>query len=306
MNKKALDYLNNLEDQKLNRKKGIITEGQITRGQWVVRNVAIFRIGNNLYYGKPYDNTGRSIQEKAAREMYSDLGIPTPQISFAKIERGNIPDLLHTISPDLNQLPVYTAVPASQVFRTLFEDMPRYTTDKWSLLKNNKVREKFLSVITSECLAQIIDMYLLDETRTEYDRWFNNYFLYKLPNEDKYTGIIPIDMDSTEIMHCPPTTANKFKQFIYRSYSSYTPTEQEELSCLSDRIDTLRDKIEDGALSDRHIMKLKHAIDYGFADKIKQTCMEHGMKEHLKDTYDPHARLEEYLQDTIGRDLENY
>ena len=33
MNKKALEYLNHLDDQKLNRKKGIITEGQITKEQ---------------------------------------------------------------------------------------------------------------------------------------------------------------------------------------------------------------------------------------------------------------------------------
>ena len=295
-----------LEDKGLTKRNGVFIEDEkIKYIRTFVRDVALYKIDGVLYFGKPFDNEF-SIQGITASKMYNDLGITNPPVSLMRLTSGKNIKKLITLSQDVQSIPMYYATLASKILRPLIgNNSKRIAQDKWSdLLSNNEIRDKLLSVMTRECLSQIIDLYLLGELRSDIDTYMDQYFLIKLPNEDKYSQAIPIDLDNAELMHCPPTNQDKFSQFLNRTYASYTLIEQEDYASYEERIETLRDLLFEGKLPSRNIKTLRKGVNYNLPEEIKKTCKKNNLDAFINTTYTPYAMAWDYLQEGLARDLE--
>lgn len=302
MTKDVYDYFERLEDKGFRRQNGVLIADE--RCKSVTEHpMAIFDIDGKKYYAKSnIDET--HIQGVCASRMYNDLGIINPPITLMRIKdkehpKGN----LYTLSQNVNSIPVYKATLASQVLQKAFPKSMRFYS-KWDILSNNALRSRFLKYMTPECLNQLIDIFLLDELRTDVDRHTDNYFLIKLPNEDKFSNVIPIDMDNVEILYNAPKNKGEFHQFLHRFYQTCTPTERVDHETYIERIETLRDMLSYDRLSEQQIKLLRAGVNYDFPVEIKKFCQRHNLDAYLNSVYNPYAMLWEYLQNSLGKDLE--
>lgn len=302
MNKDVYNYFERLEDKGFKRQNGFLIADE--RCKCITQHpMSIFNINGILYYAKSNVNN-EQVQAAAASQMYNDLGILTPPLTLMKIKDNKHPrGTLYALSQDVTSIPVYQATLAADVLRKTFSKRSRFNT-KWDILTSSRIRDAFLSIMTPDCLNQLIDIFLLDELRTDVDRHMENYFLVKLPHEDKYSSIIPIDMEKSELMFHPPKNKGEFHQFLHRYYNSYTPTEQLDDENYIERIETLRDMLSYDVLSARQIQLLRKAINYNFPNAIKNICTTNNLPSNMSDTYVPYEMLWEYLQNTLATDLD--
>lgn len=318
MNKQVFDYFENLDEQKLNRSKHIIIKDDHTTLQERLSKVDLYDINGIPVYRKPW-NDEKSIITMASAKMYGDLGILTPPIyvmqnnrhrnflqwfmSKRNIEINDHADL-STIQQDVESIKnldctIALSTPVNAL-RFELDSLPKY---KWQLLYDGGLRSKFLKYMTPECLDELINMFLLDELRSDNDRHTGNYFLYKDKNLKKCTGVIPIDLENPFILFGHKSIRPNFDDFLYITYKSYTPIET--LDCLSfpRRIQNIKDLLYDGALSPEQENLLKNAVAYDLPGTIKQICHTYPLRSYQKNAYEPFARLWDYNRQELGKEL---
>ena len=158
--------------------------------------------------------------------------------------------------------------------------------------------------MTPNCLESLKNIYLIDELRTDLDRTLNNYFLYKTPQSNLYEGVIVIDLDQMNIYNYAPTTKDAFYNFLYSPYVSLTPTQKEDCCTYMNRVHMIRELLDDGVLSQNNIDTMIKALKYDLPKDIQFLCRKQKLSPSLiNKTYSPIARLWEYNQKEIGKDL---
>ena len=245
----------------------------------------------------------RAIASTAASQMYSQIGINTPAVEIfrnstdAKSQRS-------TIQPDVTQNNNFEIILAKNdlEYKKIFLSFS--TRYKWQLLYDMDLQEKFLSYMTPQCLDSLINMYLIDELRSDSDRHLSNYFLYKKPDSKLYEGIIAIDLDQMQIFNYAPTSKTEFTTFLTNNYTSMTPTQREDSTNFANRIYMLRELIYDGVLSSSNIETMVKALKHDFPNDVKLLCKNQKLSHKLiNKTHSTISRLWDYNQNELGKDL---
>lgn len=260
-----------------------------------------FEGNDQIFYVKSLDAT-RAISSSASSKLYSTIGINTPHIQTFKSstddkgERSTIqPDATHN-----NNVEVILAKNDTEYKKIFLNFSTRY---KWQILYDAQLQEKFLNHMTPQCLESLINIYLIDELRSDRDRNLANYFLYKSPNSKLYEGVIVIDLDKMNVFNYAPTK-QEFSMFLTNNYVSYTPTQRDDSETYINRIHMLRELIDEGMLSSYNIETMVKALKHDFPQDVKQLCKKEKLSRKLiNQTYSPIARLWEYNQKELGKDL---
>ena len=91
---------------------------------------------------------------------------------------------------------------------------------------------------------------------------------------------------------------------MHSPYASLTPTQKEDCSTYMNRIHMLRELLDDGVLSQNNIETMIKALKHDLPKDIQFLCKKQQLPIGLKNkTYSPIARLWEYNQKELGKDL---
>ena len=276
-------------------------------------------IGHNLGHG--YDNVHRvmspqgiiyfvknldhkhAIGSVASAKMYREIGIPAAPVRMFK-DRSLHNNLLTTIQPDVTQtLDVKTILARDDLE---FAKIPQsfLTRNKWQILYDPVLREKFLKIMTPACLDKLIDIFLVDEVRTDSDRTVKNYFFYKSPNSDRYEGVIVIDQDYMQLFHYYDPFVTSFAGFSVMPYRSMTPQQNEDLGTYRERIMDIRELLDEGLLSRSNIKTLTDAILFNFPKEVSLLCQQEKIPRRERRVIESLVSgLWDYAHNTIGKDL---
>ena len=237
----------------------------------------------------------------ASSKMYNDIGILTPQIHLIHDNNKTISSTLQQNISSIDFL--YTVLAGSNYeYSQIVKDF--FTKNKWDIFYEPRLIKRLLEFMTPDCLDQLKNVFLIDELRTDIDRHTKNYFFYKSKDADKYEGIITFDLDQLSIyFHCGDNK-DDFSNFLLIPYETATPQQKYDHICYMQRVRDIRELIQDGVLSKSNLETLINALKYDFPADVKKAVKDkhlHG-KAKIK-IIDPIARLWEYNQNTIGKDL---
>ena len=287
--------------------------------------LSIVRLGDSNYYLKE-SGYGRSrccrIVDMVSSDMYNALGIDTPRLHLISNNSLKRPSSLHnsilyTATKDAINIPGFECVYAEDsVLRYLAMKYRKENYDysfdsKWAMITQEDFKNDLLSIMTENCYNQLINIFLLDELRMDFDRHYNNYIFYKRPGSKKYEGIIPFDLEQVTpfvLMNNEGLEFDKNFGFHYLinklEYDSQTAIEYlEDNKTYADRIIDIIELIQHGYLSDKSIKILKKEIEYDFPKGVVDVCQNPYLKECKDLVYDVYSRIWEYNRDTIGREL---
>lgn len=237
----------------------------------------------------------------ASSKMYNSIGIETPPIHMLK-SKG---PYTKTVQQDVLSIDDVLSMLAGDDIEYASIEKKVLGKFKWQLFYDSDMVKMFLQFMTPECLEQLKNVFLVDEVRTDFDRHVNNYFFYKSKNSDKYEGIIVIDLEQMIIYKYCGTKKDEFDSFLLYPYSSATPQQVVDIACYRQRVNDIREMIQDGVLSEKNIEVLVGALKYDFPAEIKQACKQRKLKRSERNKIiTPAQRLWEYNQNTIGKELD--
>ena len=240
---------------------------------------------------------------KASSEMYNKIGIPTPRNILLRDTDSNE---LYTASQDITLLndedmEIVCAHFAPEI-QHLKKDFTKIKVDnKWSILYNEEEKQKFLQHMTESCFDDIICILLLDELRTDPDRHWRNYFLYRKKGATKYEGVIPIDL---EFAYFTSREFDAFKDYDkYQTYSIYSCRDNNK--SYSTRIFNILSLIQDNQLTPQQTSTLKKALAFDFGKCFCKTAKECDMIrfQSTQAKADFIKQQWEYLNNTLGKEL---
>ena len=299
MKKNKQENLLDLDPQTLKNKEYTEIDNGLARHHDDIHKI---KLDNKIYYVKSLD-VKNAIATTASAKMYSEIGINTPKIQVFK-DKTDAKNQRSIIQPDVMQLPNIEAILAKEdvEYKKIF---PKFNLRyKWEIFYDMNVRKQFLKFMTKDCLESLLNIYLIDELRSDIDRHTSNYFLYKTSKSNLYEGVIAIDLDQMQIYNYSPTKREEFSAFVASPYTSITPTQKEDYLSYMNRIHMLRDLIDDGVMSSYNIETMVKALKHDFPKDIKLLCREQKLSRKLTNqTYSPIARLWEYNQKELGKDL---
>lgn len=336
MNKKVFDYFVDLDSARLPRESGVISfDGDDIRQTSEVKDDRISKFYINpvgkYYYGKtclrPEHIAGHIVSK-----MYNDLGILTPPqyimqkyyhdfrtpslsgekaIFLAQSVKGVVPFVVKDASSIFYEWRDIAKKRLQQESQGKFKpgQIPfAGLVDKWEILHNEALREFFLEFLTPECLEELIGISLIDEVRGDVDRHGLNYFFYKSLHEDKFEGIIPIDLDNMNVaFHSHLCNSNEnFLTFITeRPTKSYTIQQTSDPRLTHrQRIQNIIKEIEASNFSKENITLLKRALSYDLPSLTRKTIDSTSLLEELgNQVYNPLAYLWDYNRETLGKEL---
>ena len=287
--------------QEVGQRKALSKQSLIEKLNVNVKKISIDGLNGKYILKKSSRNQG--IAGFASANMYNSIDIQTPKLYLPK-QNGLFST--QTFQKDISEVDGLEIVLAEnnleyqQVERCVFG---RY---KWQLFYDSDLKQRLLSFMTKDCLEQLQNMYLVDELRSERDRWSQNFFLYRQKGSEKYEGVIVIDLEEMAIFnYCTGTKKADFDNFLYTSYYSPTPQQSDDYMCFAERMREIITLLDDGVLSKGNIEAIMKALKYNFPKEFEQACEIcniHGKAKHY--IADPIKRLWEYLNNTIGRELE--
>lgn len=324
MFKDIYEYFENLEQINLPRKKqNLIYDNDIISYTTVKHcdgsQSKPLIINGIHYYDKPH-NYEQSIIDIASTNMYNHIGIPTPPVYI--MENPNTHSKLHTITQDVHSIKELSFVRADELLsKSDIMKLRLHHAGKWDPLYDGDIQRIFLKYMTKECFDQLIGLFLVDELRSEKDRHEKNYFFYKEPIADKYTGVLPIDNEYAAVLF--HTTRNKcdFDEFLYTPYHSPTilgSFEVDNKPYIS-RIRDIKELLQDSILTQDQINLMKRVLSYDLPSEIKtvgnrlyptRSILNLFIGRNIttagctKTAYDSMAKLWDYNYKELGKDLE--
>ena len=287
----------------------------------IVSGVRVIEVdGADYYLKEAYDKESR-IVDIASSDMYNAIGIDTPHLHLLtdkdrRIIKKNKDYKLYTITKDLLNIPGYDCVLAADILNEIIANYKSSNYNmpleyKWFILKDEELKNKFLSVMTKKCLDDIINLFLLDELRMDIDRHYFNYILYKKYGTNKYQGVIPFDLEQVvpfvlmgdEILSMDRKNNYNFLINYFR-YNTQTPIQyvDEDLTYV-ERISSIMELLQFGDLNPKAINLLRKEIAFDFPDKIKEICQNPYLKQYEWKLYDVYARLWDYNRKTLGKEI---
>lgn len=248
----------------------------------------------------------KSLASVASSKIYREAGIYTPQVYLLGAEDKEV---ANTIQEDVTNINGFeTILPKDDLeFMKIGQELS--SKFKWQLLYNRVIENYFLQFMTPECLEQLINIFLADEVRTDFDRHHLNYFFYKRKGENRYEGVIVFDLDMMKIyMYCGDLyTGNSredFKNFLVFPYESATPQMWDDNVCYKQRVVDICELIQDGVLSDGNIETLKKILQADFPNELMQACKQQRLSRRVRNkVVNPVEYLWEYNRNTIGKEL---
>ena len=209
-------------------------------------------------------------------------------------DEDNEEECLYTLSQDVQSAKSLESISAHMCneYKSILEEHCNHFY-KWDILYNKTLHAHLLQIMTQDCLDDIINLFLLDEIRTDVDRHYGNYFLYKSPNSQKFEGIMPIDMEEGEICYY---SAKDFDKFVNGQYRSFLLSERIDYLSYADRLKQLRQEITKGNLPSKQIKFLRDCLNYDLPKKIKDICAIHNFNCLRNNTtlYDTTSKLWDY------------
>ena len=264
-------------------------------------NVKRYRVGEN---GDDIllkeSSNAQAIAGVASSKMYNSIGVETPPIHMLK-SKG---PYTKTIQQDVLTIEDILCTLAGDDFEYTRIEKDFLGKFKWQVFYDTDLMKTFLQFMTPGCLEQLKNVFLVDEVRTDFDRHLKNYFFYKGKDSDRYEGVIVIDLEQMIIYRYCGAKKEDFDSFLLYPYSTATPQQVVDLACYRQRVNDIREMIQDGVLSEKNIEVLVGALKYDFPAEIKQACKQRKLKRSERNKIiTPTQRLWEYNQNTIGKDL---
>lgn len=304
MKKEVFDYFLDLDSKKLPRENGVIIKSPRNISKVPDDCYKIFRIYKKDYFCKTIGDIEDNLQAIASSHLFNEIGVLSPPIYVLK-ENENY-ECYSQISQSV-YLPEFdcSLLPCEIGYYDRLLSTSKGRTDNWCILYDRLYKDYFLTFMTPECLEELINMFLIDELRTESDRHMKNYFLYKNKGSKKFNGVIAIDHDLISLIDTDCIYQKLFKSFLKHKYWSNSPT----LNCVyisyEDRIKRLRQMLDDGVLSEENVTALKDALTFDFPGKIKETGEYYNVKKRkVNGIYTPISFLWDYNRKELGKDLE--
>ena len=266
----------------------------------VTNNVEIFRFGNGSYFLKNTDNV-HAIASVASSKMYREIGIATPPVFLLKNRNKTN---AQTIQQNASEILGLASVLAQNDLEYAKINRRVFGKFKWEMFYDAELQNTFLNFMTPDCFEQLQNIFLVDEIRTDMDRHLGNYFFVKRKESSKYEGVVAIDLEQMVIYNFCGTTKDDFSNFLVTPYASATPHQAIDEASYFQRVQQLRETIQDGVLSQNNIQVLVDALKYDFPAEIKKTAKQrniHGKEK--KKIVNPVQRLWEFNNKTIGKDL---
>ncbi len=322
------DYFINLDDLPLNKSGSFILKDHLFKNETNIDNCyfEFYNIFDNSFFTKPLlASISYSLQVIAAGYLYCECDLLSPPVYIAKNKLLNF----FEVSQNLTKMPALencdnvmnfakvASTPylnksdeALQARFNIYQYKDYQKIIKWLPLYNAEAKELFLSVMTPECFDEYINMFLIDELRTEYDRHSGNFMTCKDNKTGKYTKIIPIDNECVEILETLSYGSTKklsktdFYYFLKNEYTSYAPINVQPEESPLQRIETICRLLQDGVLSQSNIRAIKSALGFDFAKSIKDIGKRYGLSEaKINRAYTPIAYLWEYNNKVLGKEL---
>lgn len=304
MNKKVFNYFVDLDKQNLIRDAhGVIIENSSGIKKFGKKEPQILFIGNNVFFSKVTGDIDDNLQSIVASDLYNQVGILNPPIYLSKDNKMTIP--VKQITQDIRLPQFYDCRhPGNSDYYDFLRLKMPFNQAKWKVLYDRFLKDYFLSFMTDECFDEFINMFLLDELRSETDRHVFNYFLYKNKKSYKYEGIIALDFDLVEILTEDCLKADAFKEFLKRKYSSVAPATNEVYDNYSNSINRIKKLITLDKLNKNNIATLKKGLKYDFPNNIKHVGKKHNLSDNeINRIYTPYAYLWDYNRKEIGKEL---
>lgn len=279
----------------------------------------LIKVDGVEYFRKKMYEESR-VAEIASSEMYNELGIITPHLhlltsqaypedNIANTSNNKVSSHSSIFTATINALniPGYECVCANDVLGGLESKYGKPDfRDKWDVLYDEDMQSDFLQIMTKECFDMLINIFLLDELRTDSDRHTFNYILYRKKGSEKYEGVIPFDLENISLLVAEKRslTDKNFNFFINKIfYTSYLPDGNMDNTTYSKRVLDMIDALHDGVLSSDNIVILKNALNYNFPEKLKELCQNPYFKKYEKRVVEPYSRIWEYNRNTLGKEL---
>ncbi len=268
----------------------------------IKRDVDRVRIGNDpMPFIVKHSNVPKGLVSVASSKMYRDVGILTPEVHLLKTENVKV---ANTIQQDLTAVEDIDMILAGSDLEYEKIEQSVYGHFKWKLFYEKDLENLFLQFMTPECLEQLKNIFLSDEVRTDVDRHAKNYFFYKQKGSDKYEGVIAIDLDQMIIYSYNIRSKRDFENFLFSPYETETPQMRTDEVCYKQRIEDIRDLVQDGVLNDGNIETLRNVLNYDFPKQVRKVSKSQGLwGKNKKRVVDPIERLWDYNNQTLGKDL---
>lgn len=260
MNEKLMHYFANLNnDNYQSNGDCILAEDEHIRPISICK----YDIDGNKFYSKKPRCDKYAISEIATSQMYNSIRFATPPIYIMK---NSGTQQISLLSQDVNTLDdnLEFAIATNIIDKDPFFKNAEYSRPT-NIIFDMDVREKWQSIMTNECIEQFILMFLLDEIRTECDRFGRNYFFYRGKGQQKWEGVIAID---NELMYIITPSDNKFatkegfQSFLSLHYPSHSMTGKHVHLDYESRIEDVKSLIYFGKLTNKQISTLKLALDF--------------------------------------------
>ena len=257
---------------------------------------------NGKSYVLKYSNERRGLAGVAASRMYNEIGIQTPKIELVNSDKDRS---IRSIQDDVSKINGLEVILANEQLDYLQIEKNLVGNDKWRIFYDQNLESVFLEFMTYDCLEQLKSMYLVDELRTERDRWLENFYLYKGPESRKYEGVIAIDLDEMAIMYLCGVSKKDFERFLDIEYNSTNPQQTFDYKCYRERVRGVLELACDGVLSDANILVVKNALGFDFPKELEKLCdiKRVSPAERLK-ILEPIKRLWDYNNKILGREFE--
>lgn len=310
MQSRVFEYFRDLQMNKEDVEHSVFVKSQDFKKSQdtYTSNVKKYMLDGISYYVKSW-NDEQSIAGVTTSQMYNHIGILTPP-AYIICRNTKAKQTLSTVTQNvqsLKKLVVELASSSEQVKKFRHHYGERFFNYfQWQIFTDKHTQNTLLKFMTQGCIEQLIDIFLVDELRTDKDRHNSNYYLYKSPNSDKYEGVIPIDLELVDILQHKPCTSTEFNSYIWRKpYTTFTPTGViTNPKTYHERMCDLRELLNKGNIPNRNIETLKKALSFDYPQTIAQTCQNPHLQKYKNSTYEPYARLWEYNRETLGKDLD--
>ena len=304
IHKKVRDFIVDLERSKTLKNKGkILIDGFKTK-KIFDNNKPKLNVDGTISYAKRTRSLYENIWGTASSRMYNELGIATPMVCSVKEIFNKSTWLASQDVEKLTDKEIYVTQASNTPFYTFHSKdwwNPWYSPDKWDVLNNDKAREELLELMTEECLDQLTTILMLDEIRMDPDRHWDNMFLYKTQGAEKFEGIIPIDLEYTDILFYERRDFERSAEWAYPAYG-HRETQERHLN-YHDRMLRLQGLIQDGKFNNQQLETLKRAINYNMPESVRAIAQKHKFTEQADRAYNNTARLWEYNQNHLSKEL---
>lgn len=262
MNKDLVNYFQKLEGLKFFKNGGYV----LSSDKDVEKiSPAKYKIGNADFFAKYAHYDKYTLAEMATAKMYNHIGLATPPIYLLKKPNSQNVMLLNQDIETLDDKLEF------QRADKIIDKDPFFQGREYSYPTNAifdlDVKDRWQSIMTDECLEQYILMFLLDEIRTESDRFGRNYFFYRKRGSERWEGVMPID---NEQMHIITTHDERYKSkegfnaFLSEKYPSHDMLGHSTYVDYPTRMQDIKTMVYLDKLTDSQLKAIKSMLEYNF------------------------------------------